>query len=419
MRCRGVLGLCLAGVLGPAPAPAQDVSAAALFDFMYAKFAASYAPGRGKPAAGEFLVLANPGTPLAAENLTNLFYLWDLVDQVPRPTRLYQPSGQRVSEVFRRLLETAEMAGRQDQALRAKGQNAEMLLYDRYRPGQFTAEYSRYVDCEAAVAVAQDALASAQVEARAAGNPLAPDRLRALEDALAAARLDWEQKGSRARIAGALATLKKLYERNANVYFHGLTENLGKAELQGSYQADFYPDARRWLSNTGWQPWVFRASDLQGPPPQEAVPLGLAAAPAGPAAPAWTRTLMLQVELKHILVRRPWLDLAVFTNRAWRLGPGAGFTAVSTGSLEDPQPGPMPLVVTGLLLARNLTLRWSGDAGQAPGQVGPFRLAASGRAARVEKSTAGASLSAPDPQIVGFFCLVVPRSPDPDPKLFK
>lgn len=426
MRTKGILGLCLAVLLGPAPLRSQDAGLEALFEFMYAKFAASFATGRGKDATSEFLVLANPGMPLAAESLRNPMDLWDVVDLVPRPTRVYQPSGERVSAVYRRLLATADLVGTQDQGLRARAQDAGRVLYDRYRPGKITPEYSRYLDCEAACAAAQDALTSAKAQSQAAGSTLAPDKLRALEEALSAARQDWEQKGSRTRIAGSLGTLQKLYDQNAKVFFLNLAELLDKAELEDSYPVDFHPAPDQWLGNTGWHPWVFQASDLAQPAPREAVPLGLEPGPGARPAPAWTRTLVLQVELKRVKVDRPWLNPGVFTNRAWRLGSGAGFPVVSNGNLADPRPGPLPLVVTGLLLARNLNLRWSGENGPAggrpPGQVGPFSLAGpgkTGRVARIETSTAGASVSAPDPQIIGYFCLVVPRCPDPDPKLFK
>jgi hypothetical protein len=426
MTPRGILVFGLAGVLGAAGARAQDAGVETLFDFMYAKFAASYATGQGKDAKAEFLVLASPGLALTQAELKDPREIWRMVDKVPRPARLYTPSGDLVSDLYQRILETAQVTGIQDQGLRAKAQEAARLLNDKRRPGKPTEEYSRYLQYEAAWVAAQDALQVALTESQASGRSLAPQARQALEDAVAAAARDWADKGFKARIGGALASIQKLYEANSRAYFYTLGQELGRARFEDTYPVELHPATDQWLAPTGWNPWLFQASDLNQPAPREPVPLAPGAIRDPRARPAWASTLVLRVELKRVRVTRPWLDLSVFRNRSWRMGPGAGFQAVSTGNLADRDQGPLPLVVTGLLLARNLTLTWTGEAavpgGKLPAQVGPFTVAGPGRSlrtARMERTAAGAVVTAPDPQIIGFFCQIVPKSPDPDPKFFK
>jgi hypothetical protein len=115
------------------------------------------------------------------------------------------------------------------------------------------------------------------------------------------------------------------------------------------------------------------------------------------------------VEVKRVTIARPWMDLGIFSAHSWMLKETTGFAQVSSGNPADPDPGPMPVVITGILLARKLTL--TGYEGKAPGRLGPFGLGAARRS--------GSAITAPDPQIIAFFVQVVPKSPTPDPKLFR
>jgi hypothetical protein len=75
----------------------------------------------------------------------------------------------------------------------------------------------------------------------------------------------------------------------------------------------------------------------------------------------------------------------------------------------------MPLLITGILLARKLSLKgdWSKSAGGPPQRLGPFALAAGGKAG------SGTTIVVDGAQIIGFFCEPVPRCPTPSPNLFK
>jgi hypothetical protein len=81
----------------------------------------------------------------------------------------------------------------------------------------------------------------------------------------------------------------------------------------------------------------------------------------------------------------------------------------------------MPILDTGLLLARKLTL--TGYPGSGADRLGPFDLGGGqGRPAMARHMTrtpAGTVITVPDLQIVAFFCQVVPQSPTPDPRFFR
>ena len=104
--------------------------------------------------------------------------------------------------------------------------------------------------------------------------------------------------------------------------------------------------------------------------------------------------------------------------------PTAPFQTVSSGRPGDPDPGQpgdpgvMPLLVTGLLLARKVRMqgRITDPAITAPKALGPFAL--DGRPVQAAQDGT-LTLSADAPQIIAFFCTPVPKCPDPDAKAFR
>ena len=137
----------------------------------------------------------------------------------------------------------------------------------------------------------------------------------------------------------------------------------------------------------------------------------------------------MTAQLKRIQITRPWMELGIFKSHSWRLPSLGNFSTISTGNPADPSPGIMPLIVTGLLLARNLsaTGSWDPDAKAKglPKSLGPFALAPPPRDLSVPLRTyAGEygnnlSIRVEGVQIIGFFCEPVPKSPSPDPKFFR
>lgn len=403
---------------------AQAGAQEALQDFMYAKFAAVFTPPRDGAGPQEFLILPSPGIGLDRSDLVTPSYaVSQLLDQVPEPSRTYHSSGHLVSRIYERILDSAAITRYQDLATRNAALAAKRTLYDRSRPGQPTREYADFQKCQADYLAAQDARSLALAESRAAKTPLPPG----LDQAVEVARKRWETLGHRAAIQKALDAVQLAYERNAMLMFQNLRSDLQKARLRSGASHDWlpvttYPPVEQWATGTGWQPMTFKQTDLRAPSAQDALPLPAGQAKAALKAPDWTQGMTLSAELKRVKVTRPWMDPALFGAHTWMLRDSAGFLLVSTGNPADQDPGVMPILVTGLVLARKLSL--AGFQGRDPGRLGPFDLggAQPGRPAmahRTVRTPAGLVIDVPDPQIVAFICQVVPRSPSPDPKVFR
>jgi len=407
--------------------PAQN-SPDPLIDFMYAKFAAAFThPGEG---AGnpEFLVLANPGIGLDPAGLKSPSYeISLLLDEVPVVSRSYHPSGNRYSTIYKHVIDGARVTRYQASASREAALRARRLLFDRSRPGRVSPEYAAYQRYRAEYDSARDALGLALEERQGSGKPVPSG----LGQAVDAARRRWETLGYKVPVEKALAACQRAYDSNALVMFGNLNREFLNAQLRGGGRpwlpVTTFPPVEQWMTGTGWHPMSFRREDLQ-----RALPPGTAAPPPeragkGRTPPAaWSRTLVLTVEVKRVAVSRPWMDSALFGARSWTLPGRDGFTRVSSGRPADRDPGPMPILVTGLLLARKLSLTgFAQDPGvRAPARMGPFDLGGTrsglpGLRRRLEPTPDGIAITVPDPQIVAFFCQTVPMSPNPDPKLFR
>ncbi len=409
---------------------AQGSTPDALLDFMYAKFVAAFPASKDSP---EFLMLTSPGISLDPDSLkTPSFEISDLLDQVPQASRTYHPSGNHYSMIYERILDSAfvtkyQLSANRDAALRAK-----RTLFNKSRPGQPTPEYAAYLKGQAEYAAALDAQSLAQEESRATGTRLPSG----LDQAVTAARKRWEAQGYEAPIRKALDALQQLYDSNAQMLFQNLRYDFLGSRLRGDQAHTWlpvttHPPVEQWLTGQGWHPLSFHQTDLKAPPAKGTVPVPSdRARPDDKATSTWSSTMALTVEFKRVVVSRPWMDTAVFSAHTWMLKDDAGFTLVSTGNPADPNPGPMPILITGILLARKLALtgyqtRVEANGGtRIPDRLGPFNLGGPqpGRRAltrRIAQTAVGASITVAEPQIIAFFCRVIPKSPSPDPKYFK
>jgi hypothetical protein len=404
--------LCLAG---------QDRPDDRLLDFMYAKFAASFTQSSGQSA--EFLVLAVPGVPLTPSELANPSYISTMLDQVPLPSRIFHPSGYLYSALYGKVMEQAAVTRYRVAADRNLALKAKRLIFDRSRSGQVTREYAAYLRYEAEYAEALDALTIAREEARGTGKPVPPG----LDEAVTTARQTWEKRGSKLKVDHALKALHKTYATNAQVLFEELRSQFEAAQESPAEDGQRWlpvlanPPVEDWLSGKGWYPWAFHQSDYRPGARRAAGPLPPGRIQGdGPIPAGWTPAMTLTVELKRVNIYRPWMDQAIFSAHTWQLLPSAGIRLLSTGNPADPDPGPMPILVTGILLARKLTLTgYSADSNprKPAGRLGPFSLA--GARPVAAPSGGGTAITVPDPQIIAFFCRTVPRSPAPDPKYFR
>ena len=150
--------------------------------------------------------------------------------------------------------------------------------------------------------------------------------------------------------------------------------------------------------------------------------------PGGMGSPPFTYSM----SLLRVDIDRPWLEMETFHNHTWKIdgvtAKGAGLTVHSGAAEPD-----MPLIITGLLLARKakLTLDYKtqleAELRRKMRSLGPFSLFGKllfGRGTPQAQSEIRALaagryetvVSFDGAQIIGFFCERVPKSPDPDPK---
>jgi hypothetical protein len=388
-----------------------------LVEKIYAKLAAAFASARPPGHGGEHLILANPGVTVSRVSCLDAYAISTLADQIPRPTRYFEPSGATCSTVYGTILETSEVTNFQNMADRQKALKARRDLYDRRRPGRPTQTYATYMNYQAAHDNALDALNLARTEQVSMGKPVPPE----LEGAVTAALKNWETYGFKKQIEADLAALDAFYNENVKALFQGLENDFTVTRMADGHPTPWYPVTAtpppwEWLAEKDWKPFTITQAEksLAGGP--GILGPGLKAGAKPPPDLAATATLAL--ETKRVTLTRPWLDMGIFKGRGWRLNPRLGFSTVSTGHPSDPDPGLMPLIITGVLLARRfmLTGRWQPQGDRGLAALGPFALAGS-EPRRQEDGVV--SITADGPQIIGFFCTSVPKSPDPDAKAFR
>jgi len=397
---RGLAGRALALALTAGALPAwTDTQEEAINLLLHARLAASYGASQTLTGKGEFLILANPGIAIGPEQLRDPYDLCVLLDKVPRPEKLYQPSGLSYSTAYQNVLQAAETSRYQVMADRDRALEALNLIQDKRRPGKPTAEYADYLKYEAEHVAALDAKSLAATEHQATGKAIPPG----LDQAIRTAEENWSRKGHREAMEAAFAARKRLYETSTGVMFQMLRSHLSAARQYGGHAQPWLPVTAnppmdRWMWDLGWRKFRFGTSTTAVQQPrgtQSGVP-----------------GISLMAELKRVAIQRPWLDRQIFSLRTWRFPASSAIRMVSSGRLADRDPGTIPVLVTGVLLARKLSI--TADDGNLPGRVGPFTLdpAAGPSAARTTRSMEGT-------HIIAFFCEAVPRCPDPDPKFFK
>ena len=419
-------GLILAG---SARAAAPQDPGALVLDLIYGKLAASFsAPGTlgTRPA---YLVPSTVGIPVTLDQTQDSYELSVLLDQIPAPSSPYTPTGQTFSGLYNRILQNARVSRYQNQTALEQVHRAKQLTVNRRRHGRPTPWYTDYLEFQADYAAAVDAEAAAQAENQASGAPPPPG----LEARTARALALWILLGHKPVFDAAFAAMNAFFDQSPAVLFSDQEEEMLAAAVNDSHPTSWFPVVANppmadWLGPAGWTDWSFQAQDV----PLAADPNRLPTRPGAgsvPGSPTWLGSLAMTAQLKRVSVTRPWLDPRILQSHAWSQPDDGRFSVVATGNPLDPNPGPMPILVTGVLLARNLKISgaWDGTPApeEVPTQLGPFALASPAAARRpslrpfVSCDEGSLSLQLEGTQIIGFFCEPLPKCPDPDPRYFR
>jgi hypothetical protein len=424
------LGIALGG-LGLWGQGAEDPSAAIL-DLMADKLAASFTAPSTLGTGPAYLLLTPMGIPVTPEQTQDPYDLSVLLDQVPLPSRQYALSGTTYSDLYQTILNKATVSRYQNQADLGRVRKLKLLMFDRRRHGKPTANYAAYLKYQAAYARALDAQSLAQVENQASGKGVPPG----LDAAVNKTLKEWTILGSKRLFEDALANADSFYNSNIRLIFSDLNDDMLTEGINDSHPSQWFPvtaspSIDSWLAPDGWVSWSFQTTDLHGAGPRAKLPpASQGQAQAAPVNAQWVGSMAMSAQLKRVSITRPWMDLKIFRSHAWSLSGSGAFTTVATGNPMDPQPGFMPIIVTGVLLAKDLVLTgsWGSAAAQAqaPTALGPFALASTANAKGLplhpyvstdEDGTL--SIKVDGTQIIGFFCEATPKAPTPDPTLFR
>jgi hypothetical protein len=424
---------------------------------LYSLIAQFTSSGSGGMSGGSrFVVLATPGIlldpSLDLSPASTDFHLFSTVlDRTPDGSWVYKPKARTSFDLYTDVLKhhltpNFQLTEQQKKDLKA----AQKILYSNVGNGTPSEEYNQFRAKRTALIAASNA-----VDMYQAANPrktVPADLLSALQNAYD----DYNLFGKSSEVLTAEATIQQL---------QGLDPNAWWGELQAKLQSNqklfnatpfgplsFYPDYSVWFDkNKSWTGTTLTEGDLEQTNTSSHTSVG------GGLSAGWglwsiggnfgheeTRTssqftgtnLVLHMELTQIAVDRAWMDDLVFHSNTWEWGSGTpDCSLISDGGNVDqgvtPR-GQMPFLVTGLLLARNVSLTgtWSADLktsydtmtrGGASVGWGPFSFGGSYVSSQHsdyhKADISGSTITFADPQIVGFFVEVLPLSPNPAPSL--
>jgi hypothetical protein len=238
----------------------------------------------------------------------------------------------------------------------------------------------------------------------------------------------WMAKGYKKEIEDALAVIDRLSNRDGLAWWHDVRADFDARQAKGPRgevygETDYHPHMSEWLKPAGWTQFRLNSTVASVRPPGRVAP----GAPRTPvvlsAGTSQITNFMLSVELKRIEVDRPWLERQVFSNPHWTL---RGVTAIDSEGLTitaNAAKADLPLLITGLILARNAKFvmrvvdaqRFTSNPALAKGFLqmngqSIWKRLTIKPVIRPESATTE-DVEIKGPQIIGFICAKVPKSP--------
>lgn len=379
-------------------------------------------------------VMAMPGIPLDPDvkfdDPNDRQLLFKVLNIVPTGDISGQNSSDRMSDIYEHVLDGSEPTvsnPKQPQLQKEaddlkKKWTAMAEPYYRYKAGYLQAQ----ADANTALATGDPA---AKVKLARAGF----------------AKAQWEDptKGDR---AGFEKTFKdwtsKAYDAAGGEPWPTWRTDFDDAKTVG-FPVDTWPKYTSWAGSSGWTTLSFSDSDLQKSSSSSTVQVNGSAGFFGFGARGGGTThvevsseelnkMSISLDLKRVVLFRDWLYASVFRSHKWKWKDPAdspislGFFNKAKGVFE----GRMPLLPTSLVLVRNVTLSgsWSKDfretieknmSASGGWSFGPFSIgggyANSSRNSNSRVQLSDSAIVIPDPQILGWYCDILPKSPDPQP----
>lgn len=424
-----------------------------LFKQLYSKLAEALSVGTPNAAPGQnYIALCNPGIlldpRLAVATEVPAQQTWaSLLDTVPAANWVYTPTNMSVASIYEQILADKELP-----LIELSSAQRELLERERAvimdEEGEPTRRFLAYRRYQARYLSALTAYETARATMANTGAPIPPETVEALNEA----REDWLTFGFKGQVEAAQATVANLEALNPNTWWRLLRNRYENARGTLSFEpTTTYPDYSWLVGEEGWTRFTFTQEDVVRQATSSAVGGG------GGVSASWglwrvsgsaeysreTRTsssdttgISISLELMRATIARNWLDPLVFRAHTWRIARGMSLDGrlISRGSFVPGEEGDglMPLLPTGVIVARNVVinaqfshedqtivqeaLRTEASVGWGPFAIsGHYNQSHSSDVAH--GSASATAISNPSPQILGYFCDVLPLCPSPLPEL--
>ncbi|HEX4805535.1 MAG TPA: hypothetical protein VFU94_06510 [Conexibacter sp.] len=420
---------------------------------LYSKLAEALTAGTPEAAPGQsYITLSNPGIfidpRLAPERDVAAQRAWaSRLDNVPSANWVYTPTDMSVAHLYDDILRCKELPlSELERAQQALLDRERAVIMDKQgRPTRRIADYRRY---QGQYLRALTDYGTAKADMANRGTPVPPETLEALNDA----REDWNTFGFKGEVQAAQATVANLEALNPNPWWTELTNRFrNEYEPVGFAPTTTDPGYSRLVGDSGWTRFTFTQEDVVRQGTSSAVSGG------GGVSGDWglwrvsgsadyrrdtrssssdTTGISISLDLMRATIVRGWLDPLVFRAHTWRLGRstrlGGQLIAKGTFLPGEGGGGLMPLLPTGVIVARNVVVKTQlshqdqtmvDEALRAEASVGWGPFAISGHYNQSSSSdvshgnVTATGISNPTPQILGFFCDVLPLCPSPLPDL--
>lgn len=423
-----------------------------LFKQLYSKIAEALSVGTPTAVPGQnYLALCNPGIlldPAMRIEREPGQHTWaTLLDNVPNPNWVYTPTNQPISRIYEQILRGKELPkieltrAQQEQLTAAQ----EVVMT---REGEETPKFKAYIRYQGNYQTALTGFMTAQTTAANSGESVRPE----LQTALNQARANWNTFGFKAQVEGAQATITNLLQLNPDTWWAQLENEFENAKAGKNFEpSTTYPGYEWFNGQRGWTRFTFTQEDVTRQATSSSVEggggvkagWGLWSVSAEASYREATRTsasdttgIQISMDVMRATIMRPWLEPLVFRAHTWRLSKASPLygSVISKGTFipGEAKAGAMPLLPTGILVARNVQIgaQFSHQdqttverALSASASVGWGPFAIQGHYGQREESSlshgsaTGTTISNADPQILAFFCDVLPLCPSPDPSL--
>ena len=405
----------------------------------------------GTPRAQASLIMAIPGFPIPEKGLdmtnkTDRETLDGLLDTMPAPEAHYVSSHQKYSDIYFDIINNSKT-----QAVtrtKAEQERYDALQAELKHPvldgeGKTIQEGSEvmtmYLMKEGAFLDAVDAR-----NAELAKNK--GESSRRTDSRVINALSDWKTSGFMARVKAANVEFNALTNRGAAQWWSKLLDDVTLRSTDDKTPKQLtFPRPENWGEDNGWTTFSWSAAESASSSNSHSKEVQAQAeySSAGlnvTASGGWSKqtaeammansTASLKMDLKRVLIMRPWMDYRVFTSKAWEYS--GDLLTKDHPLFSDGQPmasnkGLMPIIIDQVWLARNVVLSgtWEKKTASAMKQAieahvsvsyGPFSFSGGYKQQDQENAsssqTQSSSLSTDGIQVIAYVVTPVPKCPE-------